>query len=700
MLKEIISSESQGVTTQIGEFVFASLNSLRLEVLPSLKSFCPDIPNFDSQYLFNKKVIFQTLEELSLRELKSVKDIWHPQLPANSFCKLRILTVFACDSIKSIFSSNIPQTLHKLETLSVEWCGLLEQVCELDNIEHNSTNIILPQIRVLLLGRLPRLKHLWWNEITHGYLSLQSLNSLVIYGCDDLRYIFSLSSSRGLVQLQQLEIHECSTIKEIFVTGRAEEGNDTIVLPQLSCIELKDLPELTSFFRGDHTFQCASLKIIRIEDCPNMKTFVEANHSPSKLPLFHGTADFPEVEEVHINGMNEIIEIWRDHMQENSFCKLRVLDINKCDNLLNIGLARMLQNLAGLELLYITECGSLEDIFSPDLFDQADDTSSLCSLIELRIQSLPKLRNIWWFRNLQKPSEFHNLRLLEVCGCNALNEIFSTSIATCLVQLQKLKIDSCESVKEIVGNDNEGTQEVATRVLPQIQTLELENLPNVISFCMTNGVLKWPSLKEVRLVNCPKMTSFISVTSEPSVVMNNGGSEGSLEHNYSFHIQSFFSKKVVFPALEKLRMESLQSLGELWDKELLEESFCRLKVVEIRKCDKLTEVLPSNLISRMDNLEELSVKHCKSLEKIIEGRENRTVFPKVHTLRLVSLPKLLSFYGGENKDDVFESPSLKTVSLEECPNMPIFTSPKLHAVQVEFDRLSREGDLNIRRNMV
>lgn len=96
-------------------------------------------------------------------------------------------------------------------------------------------------------------------------------------------------------------------------------------------------------------------------------------------------------------------------------------------------------------------------------------------------------------------------------------------------------------MKQIVGKDR---REVDMIVLPQVQTLELENLPNVTSFCSRTSALNWPSLKELRIENCSKMRSFISVPSEPSLMMNSGESGGTLEDNLSIPTQSFFSEKV------------------------------------------------------------------------------------------------------------------------------------------------------------
>lgn len=66
VLKEIFSDDSEGITAQMNEIVLSKLNSLKLEVLPNLRSFWPEMDSspvsngsphsFSQEYLFNTKV--------------------------------------------------------------------------------------------------------------------------------------------------------------------------------------------------------------------------------------------------------------------------------------------------------------------------------------------------------------------------------------------------------------------------------------------------------------------------------------------------------------------------------------------------------------------------------------------------------------------------------------------------------------------
>lgn len=224
------------------------------------------------------QVDFPSLEELTLRELHSIKEIWPLQLSAANFRSLRILIVFGCDKLVLVFPSYMQQMLQNLEILSIEWCDSVEEVCEINRIDihnKNDANLAnLPCVRDLNLGKLPLLKHLWWNIDRHAYSSLRNLNYLHIYECDSLIHLFTFHAMKSLVQLQELKVRSCKMMKAIL----ANEGeDDVIVLSELCSVKLEDLPELSSFCHGSTTLEFPSLDMIVLNNCPKMKAFVASD---------------------------------------------------------------------------------------------------------------------------------------------------------------------------------------------------------------------------------------------------------------------------------------------------------------------------------------------------------------------------------------------------------------------------------------
>ncbi|XP_024971722.1 uncharacterized protein LOC112510511 [Cynara cardunculus var. scolymus] len=349
-----------------------------------------------------------------------------------------------------------------------------------------------------------------------------------------------------------------------------------------------------------------------------------------------------------------------------------------------------------LEVIRITNCGSLEELFTvkhPQTH-QNDASVSLIKLVELVLENLPKLRQIWWDRTPNKTHRFQRLASVDVAGCDLLDCIFPVSVARGVPRLHKLKVGSCLSVKEIVGK-NGRESEPDDVILPKICSIELEDLPNLIGFCTRTSVLRWLSLKELRILNCSKMGSFISTSS-----MNGEGSGWFIEEKRSNSIQPFFMEKGFFPSLEKLRIDGLECVNALWHIDIVAESFSQLRVLEVRNCNSLSKLIPSSLLPRLQNLEEVYATQCCLLEKVLEQTEEdyveKVILPKLHTVRLTNLPKLASFLSGHR---TFEWPSLQILALEDCPSLKTFSSvlqviPKLNAVEIGYGLLVWNGDLD------
>ncbi|MBA0771325.1 hypothetical protein Gotri_019806 [Gossypium trilobum] len=86
-------------------------------------------------------------------------------------------------------------------------------------------------------------------------------------------------------------------------------------------------------------------------------------------------------------------------------------------------------------------------------------------------------------------------------------ELITSSKAQCLEQLVTLKIGGCEMMREIIASDgDEATyQEI---IFEELKCLELKGLQNLKSFCSGNYTLKFPSLDDVTVIDCPAIENF------------------------------------------------------------------------------------------------------------------------------------------------------------------------------------------------
>ncbi|MBA0634234.1 hypothetical protein Godav_025066, partial [Gossypium davidsonii] len=122
-------------------FCFNSQN--KVIEFPLMKSMaiynCPNLESFICRYsreanqrissqsdLFDNKVAFPSLEEMSISYLRKIKMIWQNPLPPNSFPKLQQLTAGGCDKLLTIFPSNFSFT--KIRAISYSGCRSLKNV--------------------------------------------------------------------------------------------------------------------------------------------------------------------------------------------------------------------------------------------------------------------------------------------------------------------------------------------------------------------------------------------------------------------------------------------------------------------------------------------------------------------------------------------------------------------------------------------
>ena len=100
-------------------------------------------------------------------------------------------------------------------------------------------------------------------------LGLPKLETLVVWGCNKLKSIFSRSIAMTLSQLENLHISEAAQLEEVVRYEGEDITNDQqqIMLPQLKQIEVIKLPSLIRVWHGLNIHEIKHAKII-IDECP------------------------------------------------------------------------------------------------------------------------------------------------------------------------------------------------------------------------------------------------------------------------------------------------------------------------------------------------------------------------------------------------------------------------------------------------
>ncbi|KAJ9682228.1 hypothetical protein PVL29_018217 [Vitis rotundifolia] len=186
-MQQIIAYEKESEIKEDGHVgtnlqLFPKLRSLKLNCLPQLINFSSELQTTSSPSLstnarsedsfFSHKVSFPKLEDLTLGHLPKLKDIWHHQLPFESFSNLQILRVYGCPCLLNLVPAPLIHSFQNLKEIVVQHCELLEHVIVLQEINGNVE--ILPKLETLKMELLPRLR---W--IKDGNDSMKYFSSLL-----------------------------------------------------------------------------------------------------------------------------------------------------------------------------------------------------------------------------------------------------------------------------------------------------------------------------------------------------------------------------------------------------------------------------------------------------------------------------------------------------------------------------------------
>ncbi|GMP97735.1 hypothetical protein CsSME_00045878 [Camellia sinensis var. sinensis] len=313
------------------------------------------------------------------------------------------------DAVQELFREGV-EGLQHLKELVIKNCATPD--CLVNTMEWvprtpNALPPIFPILEKLELSLLPNLR-----KICHCQLPTGSFG-----------------------KLKHLEIYDCDRMEEVIWKEKGEgDATNKLEFPALESMILWNLPMLIGFCRGTDEIEFPQLKILHLRNLPQLKwlflnssnPFSESmeNHNATFPSLFPHKVAFPSLEELKLLGLQNMNEIWCNKLQTGSFNKLIKL--------------------------YVSDCGSLRNMFSPFM-------------------------------------------------------------ARHLVHLKRLVIIKCSMMEEVVAKeeDEEEKEERINRTpLPKLEYLELKVLPELKSFCHVTHDWELPLVDDVTILNCPKMKTF------------------------------------------------------------------------------------------------------------------------------------------------------------------------------------------------
>ena len=169
-----------------------------------------------------------------------------------------------------------------------------------------------------------------------------------------------------------------------------------------------------------------------------------------------------------------------------------------------------------LEELWFTCNNSIEVLFDLEGLKVDNDGQGITILSKLKdllVFSSSKLAYMW--KNVPRGIQgFQNLTSIRVIQCNHLTYLFPLSVVKLLVRLQSIDLSGCDAIKNIVQRD--GEEEAANIIIfPNLSSLILKRLLNLVSFCIEAYSFEWPSIKDITLSHCYNLKTIGSETQSP-----------------------------------------------------------------------------------------------------------------------------------------------------------------------------------------
>ncbi|XVF70621.1 hypothetical protein PTKIN_Ptkin11bG0177600 [Pterospermum kingtungense] len=528
-----------------------------------------------------------------------------------------------------------------LNTFKKLFCNVEELVLNdiMDSLEYliNATEVQGPNSAFsnlvgLTLDNMICLKELWHGQPPLRFL--YKLEYLTIKSCTNL--VFELPAT-SLPNLKRLELEECGQMQEIFQTDRFLHSNEEIQAPLLSSLtdlKLVSLPELKSIWKGptDHV-GLQSLKYIKVSRCNKLKSVFPP---PLAQTLVH-------LQQLHVSNCDGVEQVFdcEEETDDGEDITLRHLDTLELKSLISL---RKLYSenysvkLPSLKNLEVSNCGQLTH-FKVGLEVSTSKDENVFEALDVDVHAFKEI--------------FCKVKNLSLHGKMSQKSLAGDAFRGRLNEVTWLQLESCNDLECLIEQtrDPNNDDQSPERLLPKLKELKVRNCKDMVSLLPATI-----NLKKVTAESCVQL----------QVIFQMEGSIPTGEEN---------QEMLLLSNLKELKLKLLPKLKCIWKGPTHHVNLQSLKVMTIKRCDKLTSLFSPSLAKTLLHLKELQIKSCKELERIIStepGRDDHEtvscniLLPRLHSLGLEDLENFSNLCP---RNYFVMAPSLENFYVCNCPKL-------------------------------
>ncbi|KAJ0734525.1 putative P-loop containing nucleoside triphosphate hydrolase, leucine-rich repeat domain superfamily [Helianthus annuus] len=643
----------------MGEYSCSRLRSIKVEYLGKLKELWRMRGVNSSDIIING---FKGVESIEITECKSFTNIFTPTttnfdlgalttyITRNSGCKMKetdTQNMIRSDQESQIdvaYPSYLLHMCHRLHRLALTCDERVEKVVfDMDSPSSRQLAsiqpppLLLPYLKVLKLRDLKQIRHVWkcnWSKLLilqHQPLQFpfQNLTDIYLQSCHKLKYLFSPLMAKSLSKLKLVKINDCNGIEEV-ISSRDDEKGETSTSTSSH--------QNTELFPHFGTLEIGYMPCLKSIDCS------DTGHDQIKRAEVIGAC-------------------W-------SLCQYptKILIYN-CDALSSLIPWYALGQMKRLQELEVKLCMTMMEVFESESINNSNNNLDEQSAATGTTLTNAMLKNI---TSVVVP-QLSNLKSVSIHECDLLQHIFTFSTLESLKQLKVLRVMKCKTIQVIVKEENETSPKVV--VFPRLETLKLDDLPNLKGFFMGMNDFRWPSLHNVLINKCPQLIMFTSGQSKTPKLKYIETSLGkySLECGLNFDGRINNKHETTFSTSS----DSSISKG-------MPFSFHNLTEINIEERDVKT-IIPSHALLQLQKLEQITIKLCFQIKEVFEvasegtkniGLSESQTIVKIPNLTQVHLDGLydLKYLWKSTRWLALEFPKLTSVSIEDCYSLKyVFT---------------------------